>query len=253
MERCDDLEIKNYKIYQESDGFCFGIDSVLLANFALRNIKSKDKIKLCDLCSGNIVVPLILYSKRKNEMNIKAIEINEKQLALAKKSIMLNKSIDENIDKDIELINDDINNILVDKQKYKNDYSNYDIVTVNPPYIKDGSGIKNDYDDKIIARHEVKIKFDDICKISYQLLKSKKSLFIVHRANRLSELIWTLKNNKLEPKQIQLIHPYINKDANLVLIEAIKDGNEETKILNPIVIYEEENVYTKEVLEIYGK
>ena len=253
MIRCDDLEIRNYKIYQETEGFCFGIDAVLLANFVLRNIKTNNRINICDLCSGNIIVPLILYSKRKNDMNITAIDINEKQMQLAKESLLLNKKIDENIENDIKLINDDIKNILIDKNKYKNEYSKYDIISINPPYIKNGGGIKNNIDDKIIARHEVKINFDDICKISYQLLKSKKSLFVIHRSNRLSEIICTLKKNNLEPKQIQMIHPYVNKESNLVLIEAVKDANEETKILQPIIIYEKENIYTKDVLNIYGK
>lgn len=255
MERLDDLEIRNYKIYQDSDSFCFGVDSVLLANFALRNIrnKNKQKLKIADLCTGNIAVALIFYAKKDFEAHIDCIDIDEYQLSLAKKSIEINKNIDENIVNDINIINDDINNILKNKEKYKTFLSNFDLITINPPYIKEGKGLQSENENKLYARHEIKINFDSICKISYNMLKSNKSLYLVHRTNRFSEIVNTLKLNHLEPKTIQFIHAYKHKPSNLFLLEAIKDGGEETKVLEPIIIYEKENVYTKEVLEIYGK
>lgn len=255
MQRIDDLEIKGYKIYQDSDSFCFGVDSVLLANFALRNIRNKpnQKLKMADLCTGNIAVALIFYAKKNFDTHIDCIDIDEYQLSLAKKSIELNKSIDKNIENDINIINDDINNILINKEKYKGFLSSFDLITINPPYIKDGKGLQSENEKKLYARHELKISFDGICKISYNMLKSNKSIYLVHRTNRLSEIIHTLKLNHLEPKTIQFIHAYRDKPSNLFLLEAVKDAREETKVLEPIVIYEKENVYTKEVLEIYGK
>ena len=255
MERIDDLEIKGYKIYQDSDSFCFGVDSVLLANFALRNIrnKSSQKLKMADLCTGNLAVALIFYAKKDFDVHIDCVDIDEYQLSLAKKSLDINKSIDENIVNDINIINDDINNILINKDKYKGFLSSYDLITINPPYIKEGKGIQSENEKKLYARHELKIDFDSICKISYNMLKSNKSLYMVHRTNRFSEIINSLKTNNLEPKTIQFVHAYKDKPSNLFLLEAIKDAGEETKVLEPIIIYEKENVYTKEVLEIYGK
>ena len=255
MERIDDLEIRNYKIYQDSDSFCFGVDSVLLANFALRNIRNKNnqRLRVADLCTGNIAVALIFYAKKDFDAHIDCIDIDEYQLSLAKKSIEINKSIDENIVNDINIINDDINNILVDKERYKSFLSSFELITINPPYIKEGKGLQSENEKKLYARHELKISFDTICKISYNMLKSNKSLYLVHRTNRLSEIISTLKSNNLEPKTIQFVHAFKDKPSNLFLLEAIKDAGEETKVLEPIIIYEKENVYTKEVLDIYGK
>ena len=255
MERIDDLEIKGYKIYQDSDSFCFGVDAVLLANFALRNIKNKtnQKLRMADLCTGNMAVALIFYAKKDFDVRIDCIDIDEYQLSLAKKSIELNKELDPNIINDINIINDDINNILIDKERYKGFLSSFDLITINPPYIKEGNGLQSESEKKLYARHEIKITFDSICKISYNMLKSNKSIYLVHRTNRFAEIIHTLKQNHLEPKTIQFIHAYKDKPSNLFLLEAVKDAGEETRVLEPIIIYEKENVYTKEVLEIYGK
>lgn len=255
MERIDDLEIRDYKIYQDSDSFCFGVDSVLLANFALRNIRNKTNqtLKMADLCTGNIAVALIFYAKKDFRVHIDCIDIDENQLSLAKKSIEINKTIDENIVNDINIINDDINNILLDKVKYKDFLSDFDLITINPPYIKEGKGIQSANEKKLYARHELKISLDSICKIAYNMLKSNKSLYMVHRTNRFSEIIHILKTNNLEPKTIQFVHAFRDKPSNLFLLEAIKDAGEETKVLEPIIIYEKENVYTNEVLNIYGK
>lgn len=255
MERIDDLEIKNYKIYQDTDNFCFGIDAVLLANFTLRNISSNNTscLNIADLCSGTLPIPLIMYAKRKFDMKIDAFEYDESKVLLSKKSIDLNKNVDSNIDNDIYIYNIDIKNIIDNKNEYVNIYNKYDVVTCNPPYIKTISGEKNDKVNMSISKHEILVTFEDICKIVGLLLKSNKKFFIIHRTNRLSELIFTMKKYKLEPKTIQFVHQKKNEISNLVLIESVKCGGEETKVLEPLIVFNDDNSLTEQVLSIYGK
>lgn len=132
MERIDDLEIRNYKIYQDTDRFCFGIDAVLLANFALRNISSNNNsiLNIADLCSGTLPIPLIMYAKRKNGMKIDAYEYDEEQVLLSKKSILENKKVDLSIDEDIKIFNIDIKNIINQKNDYVDIYNKYDVVNL---------------------------------------------------------------------------------------------------------------------------
>ena len=255
MERLDDLEIRGYKIYQDREKFCFGIDAVLLANFSLKSIgyKNQSPMYIADLCSGTLPIPLIMYAKRNIDMKISAFEIDKDQVEISKKSIWENKNIDESIVDDIELFNIDIKNIVDEKYKYLDLYNKFDMITCNPPYIKDIGGEKNEKENMSYSKHEVYITFDDICKVASLLLKSNKKFCIVHRTNRLSEIISTLKKYKLEPKTVQFVHPYKNKISNLVLIEAVKCGREETKVLEPIIVFNENSEYTEEVLKIYGK
>lgn len=260
--KLEDLEINGYKIYQDKGSFNFGIDAVLLANFVLMNIDTvayiDKEIKICDFCSGNLPIPLIMYAKRKKyfscNVKIDAIEINEKQVELSNKSLIHN--FENNIDaksicEDIKVINDDLKNVLVDKTKYKSE--SYDVITCNPPYMKKGSGIVNDKDEKMIARHEVLITFDELCKASSYLLKSNKKFYIIHHSDRFTEIAHTLKKNFFEVKKAQFIYPSEDKPSNLVLIEAVKNANEGVKILEPIIVYDKNGNYTEKVLKIYGK
>lgn len=255
MERIDDLEIRNYKIYQDTDRFCFGIDAVLLANFALRNISYNNNtiLNIADLCSGTLPIPLIMYAKRKNGIKIDAYEYDEEQVLLSKKSILENKKVDLSIDEDIKIFNMDIKNIINQKNDYVDIYNKYDVVTCNPPYIKINSGEKNEKINMSISKHEMLITFEDICKIVSLILKSNKKFFMIHRTSRLSELIFILKKYKLEPKTIQFIHQKYNDISNLVLIESVKCGGEETKVLEPLVVFNDDNSLTEHVLSIYGK
>ena len=287
--KLENLEINGYMIYQDKDSFNFGIDAVLLANFALREfgaciarphedtasihphegsqcIESKEmtlgipSIKICDFCTGALPIPLIMYAKRNAfkgySIKIDAFEIDEEQVALCNKSIAYNKEnvIDaKNICDDIKVFNDDIKNIFLDKEKYKNLYESYDMITVNPPYNKKGSGIINLNDKKIEARHEVSITFDDICKAARLILKSNKKFYLIHHSDRLSEIISTLKSNSFEVKKLQFIHQNISKPSTLVLIEAVKNANSGLNVLSPIIVFENDGNYTKNILNIYGK
>ena len=271
--KLENLEINGYHIYQDKDSFNFGIDAVLLANFALREGGGGARItrpynegsqasplQVCDFCAGALPIPLIMYAKRKMFLgdNIKftAFEIDKDQVELSKKSIEYNKTNVEdakNIDCDTEVINDDIKNIFNDKEKYKSMYETFDMITCNPPYTKKGSGVINLNDKKLVARHEIFITFEEICKAASLLLKSNKKFYIVHHSERLTELSEILKANSLEVKKIQFIYPKIDKPSTLCLIEAVKNGKAGVKILEPIIVFENDGTYTKNIDKIYGK
>ena len=271
--KLENLEINGFHLYQDKNNFNFGIDAVLLANFVLREYpglstktsttikktaaKTVSTIKICDLCSGTLPIPLIIYAKSASpKLHIDAFEIDKDQVALSNKSIIWNKDnvkLAQNIDKDINVYCEDIKNIYLDKTKYKDLYESYDIVTVNPPYNKKGSGLINVNDRVIAARHEISITFDDICRIASLILKSNRKFYVINQSNRFTEVAETLKKYSFEIKKAAFIHPYVDKPSNLFLIEAVKSGRSGIKILPPIVIYEKTNVYTKDVLKIYGK
>ena len=271
--KLENLEINGYMIYQDKDSFNFGIDAVLLANFALREFYGGAHIvcdnggrmisaltRICDFCTGALPIPLIMYAKRKmflgENIKIDAFEIDGEQVGLCNKSILYNKenaSDAKNIDSDIKVYNEDIKNIFLDKDKYKSIYESYDMITVNPPYNKKGSGIINLNDKKIVARHEISITFDDICKAARLILKSNKKFYLIHHSERLPEIIMTLKSNSFEVKKLQFIHQEISKPSSLVLIEAVKNANSGLKVLEPIIVFENDGTYTQNILKIYGK
>ena len=289
--KLENLEINGYMIYQDKDSFNFGIDAVLLANFALREfnvgarlarpygglqskflkeasqgVESKENsrdiypIRICDFCTGALPIPLIMYAKRhmllKPFVKIDAFEIDKEQVDLCNKSIVYNKENVEdakNIDDDISVINDDIKNIFNDREKYKSMYESFDMITCNPPYIKVGSGITNLSDKKIIARHEVLITFEEICRAASLLLKSNKKFYIVHHSERFTEICSILKSYSFEIKKVQFIYPSIDKQSTLCLIEAVKNAKSGIKVLEPIIIFKKDGNYSKKVINIYGK
>ena len=271
--KLENLEINGYHIYQDKDSFNFGIDAVLLANFALRECGGGARVtrpydagsqcsplQVCDFCTGALPIPLIMYAKRKTFLgeNVKftAFEIDKDQVELCKKSLEYNKTNVEdakNIDDDIEVINDDIKNIFNDREKYKSMYETFDMITCNPPYIKAGSGITNLNDKKIVARHEVLITFEEICKASSLILKSNKKFYIVHHSERFTELSEILKSNSFEIKKVQFIYPNIDKSSTLCLIEAVKNAKSGIKVLEPIIVFENDGSYTEKIEKIYGK
>lgn len=233
----DLLNYSNLKIIQNKDYFNFSLDSVLLPNFVLLSPNTKN---ILDLCTGNAPIPLILSTKTK--ANIIGVEIQKEIYDLAKKSVKLN-----NINS-ISLINDDVKNIT---KKFETD--SFDIITCNPPYFKcNENSILNDNDIKSIARHELKVNIEDIIRISKKLLKNGGSLNIVHRTDRLIEIIDLMKKNNIEPKRIQFIYPKKNSDSNIVLIDGRKNGKPGLKILKPLIVHNEDGSYTKEVLNLFG-
>lgn len=238
-ERLDDLEYKNIKIIQNKNYFCFGIDSILLTDFAK---EIKDNSMCIDLGTGNGILPILLSAKTKLK-KIYGIEVQKNLSDLANRNVVLN-----NMEQKVEIINENIKNLgnIFDKKSF-------DCVVTNPPYKKDGTGIKNENIEKLIARHEIEGTLNDFLGTSYNLLKDNGTLYMVHRAERLVDILYGLRQNKLEPKRIKFVFANINDVPKLVLIKAVKNAKSFLKIDKPLYIYNENGNYTDEILKIYNK
>ena len=238
-ERIDDLEFKGYKIIQNTDGFCFGIDAVLLSDFA-KEIKKGSKV--ADLGTGTGILPILLSGK--TQLNkIVGVEIQEEVANMAIRSIQMNSLQDK-----IEIINDNILNL---KNIYAKGY--FDVIVTNPPYKKMNTGIQNDSEKKLISRHEITAKLEDFISVSKNLLKDKGEFYMVHRPERLVEIIYLMRKYKIEPKLIKFVAPNIDKEPNLVLIKGIKNAREFLKFEKILYVYNEDGNYTDEILKIYNK
>ena len=221
MYRIDDLLLNGLKLKQDTDGFCFGIDAVLLANF----VKDKDKKLLVDLCTGNGVIPILLSAKINVEKMI-GVEIQEKVANLANENVVMNHLEDR-----IEIINDDLINMpsIIGKSKV-------DIVTCNPPYRTRGCGVVNEMDTKAIARHEILCDLEGIIKTSAMLLKPLGKFYMVHRPDRLCDILCLMRENKIEPKNLQFIEPEHNKKPEFILVEGIYCGNRHLPVDKTITV-----------------
>lgn len=235
--RIDDLQCKGYKIIQDTDGFCFGMDAVLLANYAAENIKKGTSV--ADFGSGTGIISILLAAKTE-AFKIYGIEIQKEVADMSKESVSLNGLEDR-----VEIINVDIKNI---KNTLKQDSLNY--VVSNPPYMN--SGLKNRDEAKLISRHEIKCNFKDIASAAAYSLKTAGKFYLIHRSERLAEILAELRSKNLEPKRIRFIYPYKDKESNLFLLEAIKGARCAMKVERPLIVYEDVNKYTKEIHEIYG-
>lgn len=238
-ERIDDLEYKNLKIIQNENGFCFGIDSVLLSDYA-KGIKKGAKV--VDIGTGTGIISLLLCAKTDLE-KIYGIEIQEYVAEMAKRSVILN-----NLQDKIEIINTDIKCVFEYLEQHK-----FDAVVTNPPYKKPNTGLKNIEEKKLISRHEVKCTLEDVIKNASILLKDLGEFYMVHRAERLVDIMCLLRKYKLEPKNIRFIHSKFDEKPNLILIRAVRNAKEFLKIDKPLVVYREDGEYTDEILEIYNK
>lgn len=237
-ERIDDLQINNLKIIQNKNGFCFGIDSVLLSDFA-KEIKNNSKI--IDLGTGTGIISILLTAKVKVK-EIIGIEIQKDIAEMATRSINLN-----NLEDIIKIINTDIKKL--DKEL---ECGIYDAVVTNPPYMKDNTGKKNLNKTKLISRHEVECNLEDIARISYKILKNNGEIYMVHRPDRLVDIMEIFRKYKLEIKKIRMVYSNQKNNANLVLIKAIKNAKPFLKIEKPLYIYDENGNYTREIKEIYN-
>lgn len=218
MKEINDLYNYGYKIVQKSDYFKFSLDSMLLANFV--NINMADS-KLLDFCTGNCPIPIILSNSIKN---IVAFEVQKEIYELGDESLTLN-----NIN-NVKLINDDIKNI---GNYYEEGY--FDIITCNPPYFKViNSSRINDNNVKAIARHEILIKLEDIVSLAYKFLRDKGKLYIVYRPDRLMELLKLFDKYKFGVKKLQCCYNNSDSLSSMILIEAMKNGHDDLKILAPL-------------------
>lgn len=238
-ERIDDLEYKGLKIIQNKNGFCFGIDAVLLSDFA-KEIKKESKV--LDLGTGTGILGILLCKKTELK-NIIGVEIQKDVFDMAKRSIKLN-----NLEDKFSVINEDIKEL--DK---KLQLQSFDAIVTNPPYKKDNTGLKNDNEYEIISRHEVKCNLEDVIRVSSKLLKNNGKFFMVHRPERIKDIIINLEKYKMQIKEIRFVHPNINKKPNMILIKAVKGAREFLNVQEPLFVYNEDGTYTGEILKIYNK
>ena len=237
-ETLDDLQLKDICIIQKREGFRFGIDAVLLANFA--NVKKKHKVM--DLCTGTGIVPFIIKGKKEPE-KIVGLEIQNKFVEMANRSIKINGFNDT-----MEFLHGD----LKDKELLKS-IGRFDVVTVNPPYKLEKSGIVNPNDKYAIARHEVMCNLDNVIEACRIVLKDNGRLYMVHRPERLADIFCIMRKYKIEPKRVQMVHPNTKKPANILLVEGQRDGGAYLKWEPPIYVYNDDGSFSKEINEISGR
>ena len=238
-ERIDDLEFKGLKIIQNKSGFCFGIDSVLLSDFA-KNIRNNAKV--IDLGTGTGIINLLLSGKTK-ALEFVGVEIQEEVAEMAERSVELN-----NLEGKIKILNENILNL---KEVYKP--KSFDAVVTNPPYKKINTGLTNEDNKKLISRHEITASLKDFIQISAYLLKDYGEFYMVHRPDRLVDIFQLMREEKIEPKLIKFVYPKANKKTNLVLIKGVKNGKPFLEYDNNLIVYNEDGRYTDEILRIYNK
>lgn len=236
-ERIDDLQRNGYQIIQNRDGFCFGMDAVLLSGFA----KVKPEEKAIDLGTGTGIIPLLLEAKNQG-MHYTGLEIQEEVADMAARSVALNHLEDK-----ITIVRGDIK-----EASRLFGAASFDVVTSNPPYMNDAHGLKNPDLPKAISRHEVLCTLEDVAREATRLLRPGGRFYLVHRPHRLIEIITALKSVGMEPKRMKMVHPFADKEANMVLIEAVRGGRSMIKVEAPVIVYKEPGVYTDEIYTIYG-
>ncbi len=236
-ERMDELHRNGYKIIQNVNKFCFGMDAVLLSGFA----KVKPNETVLDMGTGTGIIPILLEAKTEGK-HFTGLEIQEESADMAKRSVAMNRLADK-----IDIISGDIR-----EASGIFGLASFDVVTSNPPYMNDNHGITNPDLPKAIARHEILCTLEDVIRETSKVLKPGGRFYMVHRPFRLVEIINTLSAYKLEPKRMKMVHPFIDKEPNMVLIESIKGGGSMIKVEAPLIVYKEQNVYTDEIYDIYG-
>ena len=238
-ERIDDLEIKGLKIIQNKNGFCFGIDSVLLSDFA-KNIKKNARV--IDLGTGTGIISILLSAKT-TDSEFVGIEVQKEVADMAERSVKLN-----NLERRIKILNENILNLEnIFKPK------SFDVIVTNPPYKKINSGFLNEENKKAISRHETTAKLEDFIHISSYLLKDFGEFYMIHRPDRLVDIFSIMRNEKIEPKLIRFIYPNKNKNSNMILIKGVKNGKPFLKIEKDLFVYNEDGTYSDEIFEIYNK
>lgn len=236
-ERVDDLQYRGLRLIQNPDSFCFGIDAVLLANYA----RASAGDTVVDLCTGNGIIP-ILMSGKTDASKLIGVEIQNDSADLAGRSVRLNC-----LQERVEILNEDIRSLtdLIKK-------GSVDIVTCNPPYMIEKHGLINEADAKTIARHEIMCTLEDVIATAAAILRTGGDFYMIHRPFRLTEIMVTLNRYKLEPKRMRLVYPYVDKEPSMVLIEAKRDAKSRITVEPPLIVYDSPGVYTEELLRFYG-
>ncbi len=227
-EKVEDLGIDNLKVIQNKDGFCFGSDAVLLSRF----VKLKKGAKVLDLCTGTGIIPVLVWGLC-NPESIDAVEIVPEVASMAQRTMELNG------------ISDKVRVKCADIKNTKTIYGShaFDAVTCNPPYMNAGGGLVNPKDNLAIARHEILCTLDDVVKSARDVLKPAGKLFMVHRADRMCDVITTFRKYKIEPKRLSVVYPSEGKPASLILVEGAKDGKPQLKLEEAVFMYDRDGNY----------
>ena len=236
-ERLDDLQCNGYFIIQDPKRFCFGIDAVLLSGFA----RAKRGARVLDLGTGTGIIPILMAAKT-GAAHLTGLEIQPDSADMAMRSVRYNGLEDR-----IDIVEGDIRTA---SEQFGRD--SFEVITTNPPYMIEQHGIKNPDDALTIARHEVCCNLEDIIRESSRLLKQNGRFYMVHRPFRLAEIFSLMVQYKIEPKRMRLVHPYVDKEPNMVLIEGYKGGKSRLTVEKPLIVYKDVNVYTDEIYKIYG-
>lgn len=238
-ERIDDLEFKNLKIIQNKDGFCFGIDAVLLSDFA-KNIKQNSNV--LDLGTGTGIISILLCGKT-NLKKVIGVEVQKEVYDMACRSAVLN-----NLEDKFQVVNDNILNL---ESLFEN--NSFDVVVTNPPYKKLNTGVVNSEEKKLISRHEILANLEDFIKVSSKLLKDKGEFYMVHRPERMVDIFSLMRKYKIEPKEVRLVFSNEKTPPKMVLVKGIKNGGEYLKFRENLYVYQKDGSYTDEILSIYNK
>ncbi|MBK1810294.1 tRNA1(Val) (adenine(37)-N6)-methyltransferase [Clostridium sp. YIM B02505] len=237
-ESIDDLQLGGIHLIQKKDGFRFGVDAVLLANFA--NIKNNNRV--IDMCTGTGIVPFVLAGKTKAS-SITGLEVQKEMVEMANRSIKIN-----GLEEKMDFILGDLTNLQLLKSIKK-----ADVVTVNPPYKLANSGIINPSDKTAIARHEILCTLEDVIIAARVLLKDNGRFYMVHRPERLADIFCLMRKHKIEPKRVRMVHPNTTREPNIVLVEGQRDGGRFMKWEAPLYVYNDNGQYSDEIEKIYGR
>ena len=236
-ERLDDLQRNGYRIIQNPEKFCFGMDAVLLSGFA--TVKPEETV--LDIGTGTGIIPILLQAKSQGK-HFTGIEIQEESADMARRSVRLN-----GLEEEISIVCDDIKRAETIFTK-----GSFSVVTSNPPYMIGTHGLQCGTAPKSIARHEVCCTLEDIIREGSRLLKEKGRFYLVHRPFRLVEIFETFRKYRLEPKRMKLVYPFVDQEPNMVLIEAVKGGKARLRVEKPLIVYESKGRYTQEIYDVYG-
>lgn len=236
-ETLEDLEREGLKIIQKEKGFRFGVDAVLLSDFA--KIRKNDLVM--DFCTGTGVLPILLYGKSQAK-GIMGIELQDEFAEMARRSVALNKIEDK-----VTILQGDIR-----EEKLLKSLPKFNVVTVNPPYKKENSGIINEKDELTIARHEVSLNLEEVIRGARIVLKDQGRFYMIHRPERLADILTLMRKYRIEPKRLRMVYPNTKKAPTMVLVEGLRDGGEFLKVEAPLYVYNVDGTYSDEIRRIYG-
>ena len=236
-ERLDELHRNGYRIIQNSRKFCFGMDAVLLSGFA----RVKPGERALDLGTGTGIIPILLRGKTEGR-DFTGLEIQEESADMARRSVAYN-----HLEESVSIVTGDIKEAAA-----LFGAASFDVVTCNPPYMTGNHGLVNPEQPKAVARHEILCTLEDVVGQTARVLRPGGRFYLVHRPFRWAEILTLLVRYKLEPKRMRLVYPFVDKEPNMVLIEALSGGKSRITVEKPLIVYKKQGVYTDEIYDIYG-